>query len=560
MTTISVSETYDGYPVRGYLQLPSGPSGARDVILLYHGTISKQATTPLDAASKFLEIASDPGGLALDDRILFSVAYPQDAIPGWTQQAAEALFPGINLSTFYLGDNLPYAKAALDWALNSIDTYLAGQGSSLRKARVFAFGHSQGAYLMHRINRLVTIDGVVMNAPGPIDLLGRCAYSEANGDENSSCLAIKTAFGSTTGNPAKYESISMRSYLNGLRSPSLYTQALDDFTVDQQGNPDDKGAPQVKNMQTVVQPALEACSDCAPRTFRYYATGGHDCFVVNADVQNDIRQFLTTATLDPIIPPSPGGGGGSDPSSASGTRRSLRSQITVRGNGIAGISRDFGRLDNLNAVMRGVLGAQSGSQTLFFRATLNGPADVRIRKLPGNPREDQYIRVGVIGPGGKSLPLDPSGFAYRNDLANTERREDTEPLPAGRYVFTVSSSQWQAIPYAVALQVIRYKELAGSAVLAAANTLRLALAKLLGSAGGSGLAQGTITTPATIDRLSGSASGSAALSLRLVKLGGTASGSMVPSGRIKANFRISGTASGRAVPSGNVSVEGGYGY
>lgn len=266
-------------------------NSAVDVVVLYHGTITAQGTTPIQAAETFLTIATNANRLNLRDKIIFSVAYPQDAIPAWiaNPSLASAQFPGINLPNLYLGDNLPYAEAALLWVKNSLNAYLTNNRYNKVINRIYTFGHSQGGFLAHKLNTLHQVDGVICNAPGPINLISRCADSEANGDNNISCSRIKAGYGSTTANPNKYDSISLKSYLTGLKSPTLYTQALDDTTGD------DNGAPQVSNMQNIMQVGLSTCTNCAPTQFNYYPTGGHDAFVVNPFLQRDIRSFLGSA-------------------------------------------------------------------------------------------------------------------------------------------------------------------------------------------------------------------------------------------------------------------------
>jgi hypothetical protein len=285
-TTYTITQTYNGTPVRGYLYVPETSKSQLDVVVLLHPTIEIAGSTPLDAAQMFLDLAKDSAGLSLGDKILFSVAYPQDSIPGWTQTQANDLFPGINLSNFYFGDNITYVEAALLWAKNSLNAYLTSQGTGKSKGKLFTFGHSQGGLLVHRLNTMHQVDGVIANAPGPIDLLARCQFSEANGDESPSCLKLKTAYGSTTASPSTYNNVSLKNFLSGTLSPALFTQALDDTT----GN--SAGVPQVQNMQTVVQPGLEACTTCATVTFNYYFNGGHAAFSSNAALQADIRQFV----------------------------------------------------------------------------------------------------------------------------------------------------------------------------------------------------------------------------------------------------------------------------
>lgn len=284
-TTPLISATYSGVPVRGYLYYPTSANvgSALDVVVLYHGTITSAGVTPFDAASTFMSIALNK--VDLKDKIIFSVAYPQDAIPDYRQnpELATQQFPGFNVDS-YIGDNIEYAEAALLWVKNTLPAYLTANNIPKTIDKVYTFGHSQGAYLVHRLNRLQTVDGVIANAPGPIDLLARCSGDQNT--ENFSCNKINAGLGSTLTNPDEYNDRSLKNFLSGTLSPTLFTQALDDTTGDEYGSP------QVANMQNIVQAGLSTCTDCASMTFNYYGSGGHDAFAINYAVQNDIRDFV----------------------------------------------------------------------------------------------------------------------------------------------------------------------------------------------------------------------------------------------------------------------------
>ena len=294
-TTPLVQVQHNGYPVRGYLYYPTSPNVGDnlDVVVLYHGTIEDPGVTPPDAASKFMQLALDQ--VKLRDKIIFSVAYPQDVIPDYIANPALATqqFPGINLSTFYFGDNIVYAEAALLWVKNELGTYLTDNNISKTIDKVYTFGHSQGAYLTHRLNTMHSVDGVISNAPGPIDLLDRCSGSSQTGTET--CQKIGVGLGVTTANPSAYSDRSLKSFVSGTQSPQLFTQALDDDQY------------QVNLMQNTFEPLLNACTNCDTRTFNYYATGGHDAFAINPDVQSDIRTFVGSQAGDPPNQETPQG-------------------------------------------------------------------------------------------------------------------------------------------------------------------------------------------------------------------------------------------------------------
>ena len=294
-----IQTTYGGYPVRGYLYYPTSANvgSSLDVVVLYHGTITSAGVSPADAASTFMSIALNK--VDIKDKIIFSVAYPQDFIPLW--QANPTLpaiqFPGLDYPNLYLGDNIVYAEAALLWVKNELNSFLSSNNIPKTTNKIYTFGHSQGAYLVHRLNTLHTVDGVISNAPGPIDLLTRC--SGVNQTETGSCNKIGSGIGLTSTDPDAYNSRSLKSFLSGTLSPTLFTQALDDDTADE------FGTPQVANMKDIVQVGLSTCTNCASINFNYYETGGHDAFVTNVALQNDIRNFVasesgTTATFTGI--------------------------------------------------------------------------------------------------------------------------------------------------------------------------------------------------------------------------------------------------------------------
>ena len=295
--TITVSANYNGYPVRGYLYYPTSPSlGSNlDVIILYHPSIDTPGVTPYKSALNFLNIVKNPTTLNITDKIIFSVAYPQDSIEEWDRNPAlpQQQFPGLDYEHLYLGDNYVYAEAALLWAKENLNSFMSDNGISKTVDKVFTFGHSQGAYLVHRLNTNHQVDGAISNAPGPIDLLPKCGSSESNGDNSAPCKKLKDAFGSTEESPSTYDSISLKNYISHVLSPALFTQAVDDDGF------------QVSNMKNIMEPGLNACTDCAPIEFKYYAYGGHPAFITNTQLQQDIRNFVRSNNVTQLVTVNP---------------------------------------------------------------------------------------------------------------------------------------------------------------------------------------------------------------------------------------------------------------
>ena len=202
----SDGETYsiDGvaYPIMGRLYVPTGLAASSiDVVVAFHGTLDDDIPNPSqeqddigDAATTTLLALTDQNTVNLRDKIIFSVAYPQDHITNVRQYNLSGV--GAEQADFLLGDNLPYAQAAVKWVENSLDTYMAAQGISKTRDNIYLFGHSQGGSLVTKINTIYSgglISGVVANAPGPIRLDLTCSSNPSN----PSCSKIAAIYGAT---------------------------------------------------------------------------------------------------------------------------------------------------------------------------------------------------------------------------------------------------------------------------------------------------------------------------------------------------------------------------
>ncbi len=106
-----------------------------------------------------------------DDMMIVSVAYPQENL----------LF----------GDNIIQGEAALLWLKN-----VASQELGITVNKIFLGGHSQGGYMVTRLNTMHETNGVIANAPGPLNLVFRCELEE-NGQIQSSaaCTLLESAYG-----------------------------------------------------------------------------------------------------------------------------------------------------------------------------------------------------------------------------------------------------------------------------------------------------------------------------------------------------------------------------
>ena len=78
---------FNGLPVRGWLRVPPGVASA-NVVVLYHPTIEEEGVTPLDAAARFMLMATDASKLNIaGSNIVFAcecfcaIAYLSSSIP-----------------------------------------------------------------------------------------------------------------------------------------------------------------------------------------------------------------------------------------------------------------------------------------------------------------------------------------------------------------------------------------------------------------------------------------------------------------------------------------------
>ena len=274
ITAASYTIDTTSYPVRGKLWVPTNLEDSVDVIVCYHGTLEDTGSeTIATAATTMRSIMKD--NVKIKDKIIFAVAYPQDNI---SVSRNINMLTQSELDNLYFGDNIVYARAALLWAKNNLNSALTSLGLSQQINKVFMFGHSQGGSLVHKLNTLETTDGVVVNAPGPIRLDETCSVATGN----LTCNKL-SALGSPTATPLSsnaYYQRSVANFVTGHKSKIIYLQALDDPT----GGPGLDG-------QIVWMSELMTDMKNNNQEYEYITvpTGGHDSFVTNNVSQGIIR-------------------------------------------------------------------------------------------------------------------------------------------------------------------------------------------------------------------------------------------------------------------------------
>jgi hypothetical protein len=218
---ITKSITYDGLTVDIIIDKPIGNSF--DVLIVYHGTvwsdtqIHAAATTTLDKFDQILD---------REDMMIISVVYPEENL--------------------LMGDNIIYAETAFLWVQN-----LASNELDIDINRIFLGGHSQGGYLVTRLNTMHRVDGVIANCPGPLDMRYRCRLEEEGTmDLSKQCQQLRETYGSTVDNPAPYDAISLLNFTSGYKSPFFVVQGMEDAPIQLHSWP-------------IFKEAINRCSDCS---------------------------------------------------------------------------------------------------------------------------------------------------------------------------------------------------------------------------------------------------------------------------------------------------------
>lgn len=224
------STSYNGTTFQGYYQLQENTTSSTDVILAFGGTIEDPNLVMDNALNQLNRLRNDVG---IKNKTIVAIAYPQNVLMG-----------GNN-------NNIPESEAALLW-LKSNPANILG----VNVDKIFLFGHSQGGYIVSRLNTMHETDGVISSAPGPINLQIRCQIDETRpySERNRDCNALFDVYGSATGvNQQQYVNRSLISFTRGHKSRTLYIQGLGDSPF------------QVERYNEYID-SLNTCTNCVPYT------------------------------------------------------------------------------------------------------------------------------------------------------------------------------------------------------------------------------------------------------------------------------------------------------
>jgi hypothetical protein len=223
-----------------------------DVLLVFHGTVMLDSSI-LSAANNTLD--KFKGILDRKDMMIISVAYPQENV--------------------LLGDNIIQGEAALLWVKNK-----ASQELGITVKKIFLGGHSQGGYMVTRLNTMHPTNGVIANAPGPLNLVYRCQLEENKQIQASAvCNKLRGVYGSTASNPTAYSNRSLLNFTKGFKSYILFVQGLSDSPI------------QLYSWPTFKEDILK-CTTCKNSQFIEIAGGGHASLFESATAKIEFNNFI----------------------------------------------------------------------------------------------------------------------------------------------------------------------------------------------------------------------------------------------------------------------------
>ena len=248
---ITKSISYNSVGVDVIIDKPEG--NEFDVLITYHGTVQSDSDI-LSAAETTLNQFKNI--LNRQDMMIISVAHPQ-----------------LNI---LFGDNILQAEAALLWVKNK-----ANQELGITVKKIFLAGHSQGGYLVTRLNTMHQTNGVIANAPGPLNLVYRCQLEE-NGQAPASypCNNLRNVYGTTVANSNAYHQRSLLNFTNGFKSDILFVQGLDDTAIQLYSWP-------------AFKQDVNNCSNCQNRQF-VEVPGGHTAIFQSQTAKTEFNNFINS--------------------------------------------------------------------------------------------------------------------------------------------------------------------------------------------------------------------------------------------------------------------------
>lgn len=242
--------SYNGIAVDVVIDKPTNDTV--DVLVVYHGTVTFDSKI-LEAAQNTLD--GFKRILTRSDMMIVSVAYPEENL--------------------LMGDNIVQAEAALLWVKHK-----ANQELGLNTRKIFLAGHSQGGYLVTRLNTMHATNGVIANGPGPLNMVYRCQQEELGLIGISiACTALNARYGTTTANPNPYYERSLLNFTSRYKADILFVQGMEDSPI------------QLYSWPTFKQ-HINACTNCSERIFLELPNLGHTAIFESSTAKTEFNKFI----------------------------------------------------------------------------------------------------------------------------------------------------------------------------------------------------------------------------------------------------------------------------
>jgi hypothetical protein len=200
-----ISIKTDTSDIQTFINKPKGTTF--DLLLIFHGTTESSDNNTKAA----LDLSNQLGKKIIADR------------------------PGLMTASVVYDANeiLRGGKIPIDTAEKALEWFQNGQASNelgIKINKIYLLGHSQGGYVVIKLNSLYKTDGVIANGPGPIDLTWHCKKAQSGPSlaNDEVCNVMQKLYGDAKTNPAPYDERSLVFGLGPMKAPLLILQGLDD--------------------------------------------------------------------------------------------------------------------------------------------------------------------------------------------------------------------------------------------------------------------------------------------------------------------------------------------
>ncbi|MEB3320495.1 MAG: hypothetical protein VKI63_06105 [Cyanobium sp.] len=121
--------------------------------------------------------------------------------------------------------------------------------------------------------------------------------------------------------------------------------------------------------------------------------------------------------------------------------------------GTGRVLRDLGVIDRWSEPIEGSVGGPGQPSTLLILFQVDTPFILTLQKERLQPFTDRFLSLGLRDREDTLIPLGDDGRPRMVDAQGTTIDESAARLPAGGYAISISTSQWQATPFRLRLQV-----------------------------------------------------------------------------------------------------------